>query len=555
MRRRSGDRGHAVDADGGAPGGRLSYYCCGVRIDALALEEAAEAIVSAAKASASMAVHLCNAYTLVRARQDPSLKDGLNADGLNLADGMPLVWLARRLGITSMTRRVYGPDLMVEVLNKGRRLGLRHYFYGSTPEVLDRLTDRLASGPDGVQIAGSEAPPFRPPTDQEVEESVRRMHAAGADVVWIGLGTPKQDEFVHRFADRIGLPTVAVGAAFDFLAGSVAQAPSLVQNLGLEWAYRLLREPRRLWRRYVFGNPAFVQGVVSEGTMLEWRPSGAEEETAREPPRVTVLMASFNRRRQTLRCLESLLRPGGQARLRVVLVDDGSSDGTAEAVASAYPEVTVVAGGGDLYWAGGMRLAAEHADETPFDYLLWLNDDVSIAEGAVDALVTTERRLRSARGPAIVAGALRDPATGLVSYSGVHRGRVKRTAFHRVPPGRFPRRAETMNGNVVLLSRETVERLGNLDDAFRHAIADYDYGLRAGAAGVEVWVAPGFVGECSRNGQPSNGGRMRERWRTATAPKRLPPGDWLVFTRRHAGPLWPLFWASPYVRAVCGWQR
>ena len=200
---------------------RASYYCCGVRVDAFTLEEAAEGIIGAARAPTSMAVHLCNAYTLSSARKDAGLKAALNADDMNLADGMPLVWLARRLGIASMTRRVYGPDLMLEVLDRGRDLGLRHYFYGSTRGVLDLLTQRLRCRLEGVEIAGSDAPPFRPATADEVDAAIERMHVTGADVVWIGLGTPKQDEFVHRFARRIGLPTVAIGAAFDFLAGTV----------------------------------------------------------------------------------------------------------------------------------------------------------------------------------------------------------------------------------------------------------------------------------------------------------------------------------------------
>lgn len=533
----------------------VSYYCCGVRVDGVPLDEAAARITSAARAGSAMAVHLCNAYTLSLARRNPCLEAALNADQMNLADGMPLVWLGRRLGIHSMTGRVYGPDLMLEVLDRGRERGLRHYFYGSTPEVLDRLTRGLRSRLHGLQIAGWEAPPFRPTTAEEVDAAIRRMHAARSDVVWIGLGTPKQDEFVHRFAARIGRPTVAVGAAFDFLAGTVPQAPSLVQNLGLEWAYRLAREPRRLWRRYVFGNPRFIGGVLSEGTLVECRASEAVDEGEHEPARVTVMMASFNRRDRTLRCLESLLGQGGRARPRVILVDDDSSDGTADAVASAYPEVAVVRGSGSLYWAGAMRMAFRRAARAPFDYLLWLNDDVSLADGALDALIETECRLRSSRGPVIVVGALRDPATGLTSYSGVHRRGLKRTTFRRVPPGRWPRRGETMNGNVVLVRRDVSDRIGNLDDAFRHGIADYDYGLRAGRAGVEVWVAPGFVGECPRDEAPRKAGSFRERWRAATSPKGLPPRDWLLFTRRHAGPLWPIFWATPYARMLSRGRR
>lgn len=264
--------------------------------------------------------------------------------------------------------------------------------------------------------------------------------------------------------------------------------------------------------------------------------------------RVTVLMTSFNRRQQTLACLRSLFDMEGQAALRVILVDDSSSDGTAAAVGEAFPDVTLVEGTGALYWAGGMRLAFERAWEQAFDYLLWLNDDVVLASDAVKLLVGTERELRPIRGPSIIVGALQDPATGATTYSGVARRGLRRTEFRQIAPGNAPRRAETMNGNVVLVPRDVAQRLGPFARAYRHGIADYDYGLRGAAAGIETWIAPTFVGTCSRNA--SGAAPSRERLRTIISPKRLPPWGWLVFTRRHAGRMWPVYWLSPYVRAV-----
>lgn len=272
-------------------------------------------------------------------------------------------------------------------------------------------------------------------------------------------------------------------------------------------------------------------------------------------PRITVLITSYNRREQTLRCLESLLRTEHHAALRVVLVDDASSDGTADAVSAAYPEVTVVSGSGDLYWAGGMRVALERASDQPFDYLLWLNDDVTLASNAVTQLVKTECRLRPLRGPLMVVGALRNPLTGLTAYSGVCRGGARRTRFSLIPPGETPRRAETMNGNLVLVPRDVVARLGTFDPAYRHGIADYDYGLRAAAAGIEVWVAPTFLGECPRHDTSATNGGGNRGLRATMAVKGIPPSGWLTFTRRHAGPLWPLFWLSPYVKAAVRWPR
>lgn len=266
-------------------------------------------------------------------------------------------------------------------------------------------------------------------------------------------------------------------------------------------------------------------------------------------PEVTVLMTSFNRRERTLACLRSLFGAERHASLTVVLVDDSSTDGTAGAVREAFPDVTVLEGTGDLYWAGGMRMAFEQAREQPFDYLLWLNDDVVLAPDALATLIGTERELRPLRGPCIVAGALRDPLTGSTTYSGVARRGLRRTEFRQIPPGPEPRRADTMNGNVVLVPRQVAQRLGTFHPAYRHGIADYDYGLRAGAEGIETWVAPGFAGTCSRNTPPTTA-PSGEGLRAIISPKRLPPRAWLVFTRRHTGTMWPLYWASPYARAV-----
>jgi len=528
---------------------RLSYYCCGVRIDAVNLPDSAAQILRAAGERRSLAVHLCNAFTLSLAQDAPDFQSRLNSDDLNLPDGMPLVWIARHLGITSLTGRVYGPDLMLEVLDRGREFGVRHFFYGSSPEVLDRLSHQLMGRLPGLRIAGVEAPPYAALGEEEVELAIKKMHSANADIVWIGLGTPKQDEFVHRWAARIGLPTVAVGAAFDFFAGTQRQAPPVLQNAGLEWIYRLTREPRRLWRRYLFGNVTFLKGLAAEGTILECRlPESSGEDG--DGVSVSVLMATYNRRAQTLRCLESLLSGGSHAALRVVVADDASSDGTRDAVRAAHPEVTVVEGSGTEYWAGGMCRAYTRAQDRPFDYLLWLNDDVILQRGAIDRLIETERQLHAVRGPIIVVGALQDPATGQTSYSGVRRRGIKRTSFSRITPGIAPRRAEAMNGNVVLISNAVAERLGGLDPAYRHGIGDYDYGLRAAAVGIETWIASGHVGECSRNDSPEGEVHVRENLRSVLSPKRMPIRGWLTFTKRHAGPLWPIFFASPYARAA-----
>lgn len=242
-----------------------SFLCCGVRVDASDLDAAAGEILRAAGAGRACTVHLCNAYTLSLGHRDPSLRETLNRGDLNLADGMPLVWIGRGLGFAGMVRRVYGPDLMRTVIDRGRAEGLRHYLYGSTPAVVRRLAASLEEAYPGADIVAADSPPFRALRPGEADALVERVRTTGADVVWVGLGTPKQDRFLAEFGPRLGTTLVAVGAAFEFLAGTKPQAPRFLRDHGLEWAYRLAREPRRLWRRYLVGNVVFLAGVATGG--------------------------------------------------------------------------------------------------------------------------------------------------------------------------------------------------------------------------------------------------------------------------------------------------
>ena len=240
----------------------LVLRTCGVRIDPVTMDEAVAAIRQAAASREPLAVHLVNAYTLSLAVRDQTFREVVDRGALNLPDGMPLVWLGRRKGLVQLTDRVYGPDLTVAVCDQGRADGLRHYLYGGSPEVVERFAAALRRRFPGIELVGVESPPYRALTDDEEAQLVARIHASGADVVWVGLGTPKQDLFVDRFASRLSRPVIAVGAAFDFLAGAKRMAPRWVQRAGLEWLYRLLSEPRRLWRRYLIGNLVFIFGAL-----------------------------------------------------------------------------------------------------------------------------------------------------------------------------------------------------------------------------------------------------------------------------------------------------
>jgi len=240
-----------------------TFTSCDVEIDALSPEAAAEFVVQGARGRALGAVHLCNAYTLSLALRDAAYRDLLNSSSLRLPDGKPLVWVARGRGVP-LADRVYGPDLLLEVVRAGQPVGLRHYFYGGTEEILNLFLERLRREAPQHVVAGSEAPPFRPATEAELDELARRVQDLDVDVVWVGLGTPKQDHFVSDFAKRSGRTCVAVGAAYDFLSGAKKQAPHWMQQRGLEWLFRLVSEPRRLWRRYLVGNTLFVYGVLRD---------------------------------------------------------------------------------------------------------------------------------------------------------------------------------------------------------------------------------------------------------------------------------------------------
>lgn len=208
--------------------------------------------------------YFCNVHSVVEARSDPELAAALSDVDVATSDGVPLVWALRALGQRDQ-QRVYGPDLMELALPHGVERGWTHYFFGATDETLDRLEDAAERLAPGVRIVGRHAPPFRPLTDDELDAVVEDVLASGADCLWVGLGMPKQEKWVHQVAHRLpGVAVLAVGAAFDLLSGTVDQAPDALQERGLEWAYRLYKEPRRLWKRYAVTNPKYVVALASQ---------------------------------------------------------------------------------------------------------------------------------------------------------------------------------------------------------------------------------------------------------------------------------------------------
>lgn len=203
-------------------------------------------------------VCITGVHGIMESQRDPELMAIHNAAGMVTPDGVPLVWMSRRLGFPHV-ERVYGPDLMREMTALSAKRGYRNYYYGGRPGTADHLKEVLTRAHPGLQVVGTFCPPFRPLTPEEDEAMVREINATQPDIVWVGLSTPKQERWMADHVGRLSAPVlVGVGAAFDFLTGEKAQAPRWMQRNGLEWAFRLATEPRRLAGRYLRNNPAFV---------------------------------------------------------------------------------------------------------------------------------------------------------------------------------------------------------------------------------------------------------------------------------------------------------
>jgi N-acetylglucosaminyldiphosphoundecaprenol N-acetyl-beta-D-mannosaminyltransferase len=204
-------------------------------------------------------VCVCNVHTVMASQEDPELRSALLSSSINVPDGQPLVWALNALG-HSLGGRVYGPELMARACAHSAATGRRFYLYGGRSQgALVQLALKLRQRYPGVKIVGGYAPPHRPINAEERGAIGREINQSGADVVWVGIGVPKQEKWMAQMRDELEAPVlIGVGAAFDFHADLVAQAPSWLQDAGLEWAYRLAREPRRLWRRYLRYNPRFV---------------------------------------------------------------------------------------------------------------------------------------------------------------------------------------------------------------------------------------------------------------------------------------------------------
>jgi N-acetylglucosaminyldiphosphoundecaprenol N-acetyl-beta-D-mannosaminyltransferase len=250
----------------------------GVEISAVNMEMTLDTVIGWIQSDERQYVCVTGVHGVMESQRDSALAAIHNNAGLTTPDGMPMVWAGKAAG-ARWIQRVYGPDMMLAVLAEAQARGWSSFFYGGAPGVPELLAERLAEKYPGLGVAGTHSPPFRPLTADEVHDTAALINASGATLVWVGLSTPKQERWMAELRPHLEAPVLlGVGAAFDFHAGRMKQAPPWMQNSGLEWLYRLSREPRRLWRRYLTNNPRFMIAIVRRRPRLVSVPSASLSE-------------------------------------------------------------------------------------------------------------------------------------------------------------------------------------------------------------------------------------------------------------------------------------
>lgn len=278
---------------------------------------------------------------------------------------------------------------------------------------------------------------------------------------------------------------------------------------------------------------------------------------------IAPIITCHNRKDKTLICLTHLMSQLSieNIELTVYLVDDGCTDGTGDAVKQNFPQVNVLQGDGALYWNGGMRFAFSEAMKNDYDYYLWLNDDTFLYSDAIKLLLDTSNDMKRKKGrDVIVIGTIIDIDTEKVNYGGRKiKSKFQPLKFIQLENSVKPQQCDTFNGNVVLIPQNVVKEIGNISQEYsRQHGGDFDYGLRAKYAGFESWVAPGVIGTCSSNSIDGTifdtNLSLKERRKKMKTPQGVPPAkEWMIFSKRHAGFLWPFYWLRTMVRVLFPW--
>ncbi|MFH0855120.1 MAG: WecB/TagA/CpsF family glycosyltransferase [Candidatus Omnitrophota bacterium] len=240
------------------------FYILNVGISAIDMNDACRMAEEAILKKQKKYICVCPVSTIMECKRSEKVLTSVNCADLATPDGMPVVWLGKLLGYRNISR-VYGPELMQEICGISVKNGYRNYLYGSSPGVLSKLRESLQKRYPGLIISGSFSPPFRQLDKEEDDKIAEGINSSNPDIVWVGLGSPKQDVWMYEHRAIINAPVmIGVGAAFDFLSGSKPQAPRWIRNNGFEWLFRLITEPKRLWRRYLVDYPPFIYYILVE---------------------------------------------------------------------------------------------------------------------------------------------------------------------------------------------------------------------------------------------------------------------------------------------------
>ncbi|MBW4479077.1 MAG: glycosyltransferase family 2 protein [Tolypothrix brevis GSE-NOS-MK-07-07A] len=276
-------------------------------------------------------------------------------------------------------------------------------------------------------------------------------------------------------------------------------------------------------------------------------------------PQIAVIMTCFNRCETTLTCLRALYQQTKS--FDVYLTDDGSSDGTSGIVKAFYPQVRILKGNGNLFWVGGMRLAFAEAMQRDYDYYLWLNDDTILESKTFERLLSIHQELsKEGCKNSILVGTTKDLLTGKASYGGAVKScKWYSNKYEFLGSTQLLQECDTMFGNCVLIPHAVAKKLENIDAAFIHSLGDLDYGLRARKLGYSIWVAPEYVGTCSKNSIRNSWVDTKlpvlERLKKVVQVKAFPFKPWATFCRRHSGIFWLIYWFLPYLRAIIGYKN
>ena len=240
----------------------------GVRVDAMDYAAAVERIAAAATDAEPLGVSALAVHGVMTGVLDANHRHRLNDLELVLPDGQPVRWALNWLGRVGLTERVYGPTLMLQICRRAAEEQLPIYLFGATAEVLAMLQENLLRQFPSLMIAGAAASQFRRLSHDEREQAVAKIRDSGAAITFVGLGCPRQEVWAYEFREALSMPVIAVGAAFGFHAGTLPQAPAVMQRFGLEWLFRLAQEPRRLWKRYIFLNPMYLSLLLLQRCRL-----------------------------------------------------------------------------------------------------------------------------------------------------------------------------------------------------------------------------------------------------------------------------------------------